>query len=542
MGRLLILEPQAAEEEGLMPRARRGLRAVTAPAASTLVRAAIYTRKSTDEGLGRDFSSLDNQRERAEAYARSQDWSVLSTRYDDGGFSGGTTERPALKQLLADVDAGLVDAIILYRLDRFSRSLADFVNLHRFLEERGVALVSVTESINTSTSHGRMIVNVLVSFGQYERELASDRTKHKIEGARHRGKWVGGFVPLGYDLAPEGRRLVINKLEATQVREIFQLFFEKRSLVVVAEELSRRGWTLKRWTTKDGKVFGGGTFDKNSLRRLLTSHTYIGKVSFHGTVYDGEHDGIVSTKVFREVQRVLAENRRDGGAIARNKHAALLRGLLRCAGCDSAMAFAPTKNGNRVFRYYRCSRAMKRGGTSCPTRSINADRVEQFVVDQIRRIGADPQLQEETFKAAVGQLQAQRRGAKAEVKRVECELRDAQHEVDRLVTAVANADGSAQEALASGLAKTQEQVRTMECRLREVRLEEAQLATQTVDEADVAKALAAFDPIWDVLLTPERERLLRLIVDRVDYAGDTQQLQIHWRMAGFGELAAEVGP
>jgi len=517
----------------------RALAVVTAP-----IRCSIYTRKSTDEGLDRDFNSLDNQREAAEAFIASQrheGWAALAERYDDGGFSGGTMDRPALKRLMADVDAGRVDTIVVYKLDRLSRSLVQFGRVHEFLEKRGVALVSVTESINTKSPHGRMMVNVLLSFAQYERELVGERTRDKLQAQRRRGKFTGGFLILGYDRDPGGGRLVVNEVEAGQVREIFRLFLELRSLVATAAELNRRGWTLKRWTTKTGRVVGGTAFDRVNLQRMLTNHTYVGKVEFQGAVHDGEHEGIVPPKVFREVQRVLAENR-GGGASERNQHGALLRGLLRCSACDRAMTHAWTRAHGRLYRYYQCQRAQKNGAASCPTKYVKADRLEQFVVDQIRRIGADPELQQATFRQAVQQLQAQRRGVKAEAKRLEREVAGAQAEVKRLVDAVARTTGSAAEAVQAELAGAQERLQALEARQRDVATQTVALDAQHVDERDLARALEAFDPIWDVLLTPERERVLRLLVEGVDYNGETGQLTIRWHVAGLGQLAAEVAP
>ncbi len=508
--------------------------------ATAPVRCAIYTRKSTDEGLDRDFSSLDNQRERAEAYAASQGWAPVATRYDDGGFSGGTTERPALKRLLADVDVGLVDAIIVYRLDRLSRSLADFVNIHRFLEQQGVALVSVTESINTSTSHGRMIVNVLVSFGQYERELASDRTKHKIEGARRRGKWTGGTPRLGYDTAPEGGRLLVNKDEAEQVRAIFALYSETPSLVRVAQELNRRGGTTKGWTTRQGKAKCGQSWNKATLRNLLADPLYIGMQKLGDETFPGEHDAIVPKALFQKVQRLLAGNRSNRGASGRNQYGALLRGILHCAACGTAMAHAPVKKDGRLYRYYRCLSSMRNGATSCPSRSISADRVESFVVDRIRCIGRDPALREETFRQAMVQVAAQRRGLKAERKRLERDLAAASADVERLVGAVSRVTGPAADAIATELTRAQERLGALEARIREVRAHEAALAAQEINEADLARALEAFDPIWEVLLTPEKERLLRLIVERVTYDGATKQLQITFHPTGIATLAADL--
>jgi len=519
------------------PRNGRARVAVVSP---PVPRAAIYTRKSSAEGLDREFTSLDNQRERAEAYVASQGWSLIATRYDDGGFSGGTIERPGFKHLLSDAEAGEFDVIVCYRLDRVSRSLVDFVKVHEFLEQRKVALVSVTESINTSTPHGRMMVNVLVSFGQYERELIGERTRDKLSAARRRGKWTGGHPVLGFDLDPRGGQLLVNNAEAEMVREVFQQFVEKRSLVQVADELNRRGWTLKRWTTKDGKPYGGGRFDKVSLRRLLTNHAYVGKVEFEGTVYDGEHAAIVSPKVFRDVLQVLAENHSTGGAAHRNRHGALLRSILRCAACDSAMVHAPTRKDGKLYRYYRCTNAMRKGAGACPTKSLPADKIEALVVDQIRRLGATPELQAETFRRVLAEVAAKRRGFKAEAKRLTKQIAEAESTVGKLVRTLADAEGEARSAVNAELEKAQEHVRSMEARLAEVRAEEAALAAQDIDEADVARALQEFDAIWEVLLTPERERVLQLLIEKVTYNRETEQLRIDLSPAGIATLKREL--
>ena len=324
---------------------RRNGRALAVAAAP--VRCAIYTRKSTDEGLNRDFNSLDNQRERAEAFIVSQGWSPIPTRYDDGGFSGGTIDRPAFNHLLADAEAGLFDTIAVYRLDRLSRSLPDFGKIDEFLERHGVALVSVTESINTSTPQGRMMVNVLLSFAQYERELAAERTRHKIEAARRKGKWTGGHPPLGYDLAPEGGKLTINQDEAALVRRIFELYTDRPSLTDVSQQLNRRGLRRKSWTTKDGKRREAKPWDRRTLSNFLRDVACVGKQKLGDDVFPGEHKRIVSNALFEKVQCLLDRNHRDRGATARNKYGALLRGLLQCSACDAAMTFSPVRKRRR---------------------------------------------------------------------------------------------------------------------------------------------------------------------------------------------------
>src|SRR5256886_853649 len=212
------------------------------------IRCAIYTRKSTEVGLEQNFNSLDAQREACLAYIQSQrheGWKCLPARYDDGGFTGGNMDRPALKRLLADVEAGRIDCVVAYKLDRLSRSLLDFARIIGIFEKHHVSFVSITQQFNSATSMGRLVLNVLLSFAQFEREIISERTRDKIAATRRKGKWSGGFPVLGYDVDPKGGRLLVNEDEAAQVRGLFALYLEKQSLVPVVEELDARGWTGK---------------------------------------------------------------------------------------------------------------------------------------------------------------------------------------------------------------------------------------------------------------------------------------------------------
>ncbi len=256
-----------------------------------LVRCAIYTRKSTEEGLEQEFNSLDAQRESAEAYVRSQageSWTVLPDRYDDGGFTGGNMDRPALKCLLADVEAGKVDCVIVYKADRLSRSLLDFARILETFEKHHVAFVSVTQQINSATSMGRLMLNVLLSFAQFEREIIGERTRDKIAATRRKGKWSGGRPLLGYDVDPGGQRLSVNAQEAERVRAVYALFLEYESLPRAVRELEARGWCNKLWRTRSGRVSGGEAFTRVGLRRLLTNVLYAGKVRYKDEVHDGE--------------------------------------------------------------------------------------------------------------------------------------------------------------------------------------------------------------------------------------------------------------
>ena len=279
------------------------------------MRCAIYTRKSSEEGLAQEFNSLDAQRESAEAYILSQrhaGWTALTEHYDDGGYTGANLERPGLQRLQSDMEAGRIDCVVVYKVDRLSRSLLDFSRLMGLFEKRDVNLVSVTQQFNTTTSMGRLTLNVLLSFAQFEREIIAERTRDKMSAARSKGKWVGGTPVLGYDVAPGGGKLVINEEEASQVRAIFALYLEHRALSPVVVEIQKRQWTTKRWTTKEGRLHPGRPFQRQDLVGLLGNVVYAGKVRYRGQMYSGEHAAIVEERVWARVRDMLQESGRSG--------------------------------------------------------------------------------------------------------------------------------------------------------------------------------------------------------------------------------------
>ena len=356
------------------------------------MRCAIYTRKSTDEGLEKEFNSLDAQREAGEAYIKSQaheGWVCLPTRYDDGGFTGGNVDRPALQRLLADIRAGRVDLIVLYKIDRLSRSLLDFAKLMEVFDEHKVAFVSITQLVNSATSMGRLMLNVLLSFAQFEREIIAERTRDKIAAARRKGKWSGGMPLLGYDVDPNGGKLHVNAAEAVRVRAIFELYLKHGALLPVVQELERRGWRTKRWTTRGGTTRGGVAFTRTNLYHLLTRVTHVGRIKYKSETHPGEHAAIVDVAVWEQAQALLRQHgRRDP---QRRNSNALLQRLLRCQGCGAGMS--PTfclKKATTRYRYYRCVGATKRGAKTCAAKALPAAAIEQFVLAQIRTLLADP--------------------------------------------------------------------------------------------------------------------------------------------------------
>ena len=278
---------------------------VPEPPASRL-RCAIYTRKSTEEGLDQEFNSLDAQREAAEAFIQSQrreGWIALPELYADGGFTGANMDRPALGRLFQAIEAGELDCVVVYKVDRLSRSLLDFTRMLSVFEKHQVSFVAVTQQFNTSTSLGRLTLNILLSFAQFEGELIGERTRDKMSAARRKGKWVGGCPVLGYDVDPGGGRLVVNEEEAERVRAIFALFEEHGSALRTLTEIDRRGWRLKSWTLKTGELRTGGPFALNSLRRLLTNILYTGAIRHKGQPYPGEHAAILAPGTWERVQK-----------------------------------------------------------------------------------------------------------------------------------------------------------------------------------------------------------------------------------------------
>lgn len=505
------------------------------PVESPAVRCAIYTRKSTEEGLEQEFNSLDAQRESGEAFVASQrheGWQCLPQHYDDGGFTGGNLERPAVRRLLADIEAGKIDCVVVYKVDRLSRSLLDFARMMEVFEKHHVAFVSVTQQFNTASSMGRLVLNVLLSFAQFEREMISERVRDKIAASRRKGKWSGGMPILGYTVT--ATKLVVHPVEADRVRQIFALYLEYQSLLPTVTELNRRGWTTKRWTTKKGADRGGRLFTKNSLYALLTNVTYIGQIKYHEEVHRGEHAALVPDELFQRAQTLLQRNGHTGGRAVRNKHGALLRGLLRCGPCQCAMSHTYTAKGNRRYRYYVCGTAQQRGWSQCPSPSVPAGEIERFVLEQIKDIGRDPAILVETLRQVRRQTEAGSEQLSHEQNALQQQLRD---DYARLQAAAAMTN---QLDRVVCLADLQDRIRTAERRLTEIDNELISLQEQTIDESQVVTALAEFTPLWESLGPREQARVLELLVARVDYDGQRGTVSLTFQPTGIKALTQEL--
>jgi site-specific DNA recombinase len=510
------------------------------PAAAT-VRCAIYTRKSTDEGLDQEFNSLDAQREAGEAYIKSQageGWSYLPDRYDDGGFTGGNMDRPALRRLLADIEAGKVDCVVVYKVDRLSRSLLDFARLMETFEKHRVSFVSVTQLFNTATSMGRLILNVLLSFAQFEREIIGERIRDKIAATRRKGKWSGGYPILGYDVdrSNGSPKLVVNAREAVRVRETFQLYLSLGSLLAVVDELARRDWRNKQWRTRKGAAKGDRPFDKCALYALLTNPLYVGKIRHKADLYQGEHEPVVDAEVFQKVQAALQRNGRSGGVLVRNRHGALLKGLLVCKGCGRAMIHSFTSKGQKRYRYYTCTRAIKNGRKACPSGSLPAAEIERVVVDQIRGIADDPGLRAEVLRQAQEQFESELAELVTEQRGLERELGWHHADIRKLC-----GDGPATSPMGglagTRLAELHDRVARAETRLAELRRRIEEHQGDRLDAGGIDAAFADFDNVWNALSPREQAQALALLVARVEFDAADSTVAVSFHPTAIKTLA-----
>lgn len=352
------------------------------------LRCAVYTRKSSEEGLEQEYNSLHAQRDACEAYIKSQvgeGWACLKTAYDDGGISGGTMERPGLKQLLADIAARKIDVVVVYKVDRLTRSLWDFAKIVEVFDKHQVSFVSVTQSFNTTSSMGRLTLNILLSFAQFEREVTSERIRDKIAASKKKGMWMGGGVPLGYEAV--GRTLKISETEAETVRSIFRRYLELRSVHQLAATLRKEGIKSKRTVFSTGRVRGGCDLNRGALFAMLANPAYLGKVRHKDQVYDGLHPPIVDQDLFEAVQAVLGENRYLRGEGSSRRTASPLAGKLFDATGDPLTPTFTKRPGGKIYRYYVAADLQRGGCSSSPISRLPARPLEQLVGEILARAG-----------------------------------------------------------------------------------------------------------------------------------------------------------
>jgi site-specific DNA recombinase len=454
------------------------------------------------------------------------------------GFTGANLERPAFQCLLADIDASKVDIVVTYKVDRLSRSLLDFARIMDRFQKAGVSFVSITQNFSTADAMGRLTLNMLMSFAEFEREMIAERTRDKMAAARKKGKWLGGRPPLGYDV--EDRRLIPNSRETEMVRALFRIYEEEQSLIATADALNARGVRTKSWVTRTGKRLGGTPWDKKSVYRVLTNLTYTGMVLYEGDIYEGEHEPIVDEDTFQRVQAILRRNGTRGGAAKQCRHDFLLRGLLRCQVCGSHMSPRWSTSRGREYRYYVCTKVERSGTKACSVRSIPAGAIEDFVVQHIRTLATEPELLGRVVEA----LSERRTGAlpalEAEHAGLEAEHRGCCDEARGVFHALGDRDTQRSRMATERLAELDERAGQLERRLAELRDEIEALEREQVTMVEVARAMSLFDPVWEVLHHRERGRILHLLLETVQYDGEKGEVALTFYPLGITRLAAEA--
>ena len=368
------------------------------------IRCAVYTRKSSEDGLEQDYNSLDAQRDASESYIASQKhegWVLVPDPYDDGGFSGGNTNRPGLKRLLADIEARRIDIVVVYKIDRLTRSLMDFAKLIEVFDKHNVSFVSVTQQFNTTTPMGRLILNVLLSFAQFEREQTGERIRDKVAASKKKGMWMGGCPPLGYDVVD--RKLIINPKEAAIVKKIFLRFITLRSTTLLGRELKLQGIRGKTYITQTGNQRYGSPLCLNQLYRILNNKVYLGLITHKGNTYPGQHEAIIDQNIWDEVRDVMGESSFLRGRRTATKEFALLKGLVFCGLCGSPYTPVHTLKNGKKYRYYKPSHQIRGINEECPIGSVGAGELENVVLAQLKEVFLKPEIIIKTWEKAHSQ-------------------------------------------------------------------------------------------------------------------------------------------
>jgi len=495
-------------------------------------RCAIYTRKSTTMGLEQEFNSLDAQRESCLAYIeRQQGWTLVDERYDDGGFTGANIDRPAFTRLMADVEAGKVDVIVVYKVDRLSRSLLDFVKVMERLNAAGASFVSITQNFSTADAMGRLTMNLLASFAEFEREMISERTRDKIAGARRKGKWTGGPVPFGY--SAKDKKLLVNEAEAHVVREAFGLFLAHRQMAIVARELNRRG--LLPRASKHGRK-GGPLWTKDGIARVLRSPLYAGSMMYGDELYDGEHARLIDDVTYRQAQRLLGAAGRELRVTGTNPEF-VLRGLLRCGGCGEAMCPASTtKKSGKTYRFYRCSTRDKFGTDRCTGSPLPAGALEEFVVERLMEATADGTLATR-IEAKLSARVAKERATFVEVRKaLAAQIAEASAATAKLTDEVVRLEGRARELVDATL------------RAEAARLEDAARGPRAAEDDALdlelvesqrewfVGALRNFGKVWGGMTPENQGRLLHALVAKVSVDEKTGMCRVE--LVNFDAVAS----
>ncbi|MCX5784562.1 MAG: recombinase family protein [Elusimicrobia bacterium] len=513
---------------------------------------AIYTRKSTDENLNTSFNSLDSQREYCQAFIKSREpegWSVNLEEYTDPGFTGGNMDRPGLKKLISDARQGKFQVVVCYKYDRLSRNTRDFLHILDIFESNGVAFVSVTQPIDTTSSVGRLMRSILVDFSQFEREMISERTRDKMAAMARKGKWIGGHPILGYDYDRKNKLLVVNAEEAKQVLDIFDTYIRTASLMLTAKSMAAKGYTMKAWVTDGGKRKGGRQFNKANLSYLLNNLIFTGKIVYkRDTIIKGEHLPIIPDDVFEKAHRILRAN--GHGVTQRHieerKYSYLLGGLVRCAFCHSGMT--PTtsrpRQGERYF-YYHCSSVNKMDRTACEVRRVPAKALESFVMKRLELLSKSKDIVEKVIKGTLEDSSRALPVKKEEKSRVCAELGNIDGDIKNLVGVLAQEGTTSPRytVIMERLDEAQAKKETVRTKLFALDKEILEHESRAVDAEIVRQNIENFLLIFGQCNYEEQRELLKILIREVTYDGKNSRVKIALRplSRAWGDVARLEG-
>jgi len=491
------------------------------------VRCAIYTRKSTEDGLEQEFNTLDAQRESCENYINSQKsrgWDIIPTLYDDGGFTGANIERPAYSRLISDIKDNLVDMVVVYKVDRLSRSLGDFANIMELFDKNKVGFVSVTQYFDTSSSIGRMTLNILITFAQFEREMISERIRDKMSRSRQKGKYMGGQSVLGYDVVD--KKLIINEEEQYQINRIFEFYKNGKSINNIVKIINDYGWTTKQWITKRGHLTGGKAFKKQVLYTILKNPLYIGKIRHKNNIYEGEHKAIIPQKLFDDVQAKLKKNATNLRTTFHSRTPYMLRGLLMCSSCGSKMILTYTKKKTKKYTYYTCLNAVKNGRSQCANKSVPTHKMDDFIVNHITQITSDPQFLNRFVNEYSNQRNNEIDNIVAELKGLTLKQASFQIERDGLIQSNIKANDET-------FIMVQDHISKISSRIDYLNSKKIVLGSTDMNAGDITVILNQFFPIWDKLSPDEQNKILDKLFEQIFWDGESERLDFHYSPLGL---------
>jgi DNA invertase Pin-like site-specific DNA recombinase len=411
------------------------------------------------------------------------------------------------------VESGKIDVVVVYKVDRLSRSLLDFARVMDRFNRADAAFVSVTQNFSTADAIGRLTLNMLMSFAEFEREMIGERTRDKMAASRRKGKWTGGSPPLGYDVVD--RRLVVNQSEAALVHRIYHLYLDLRSAVAVAGVLNAEGRATKHYLSTTGKSHGAREWEKNSVLHVLRNPIHAGLMSCHGEVHEGQHQAIIDRVTYQRVQNLLNERGGQRTRWGRNPEY-ILTGIIRCARCGQPYSPASNRKGSREYRYYRCSTRDKRGRDACSAAPLPAQAIEDFVVERVRDALADGTLAEDVTQAVKERLAGQRAALLAERQELPTQIAALSSEGKRLVESLSSVTGTGRRLFDTKLQEVGDQLGRLEARLRDVERRLCILDDCEVEAEWVARCLTDFNQVWDTLSPENRGRLVRAVFERVE--------------------------